>query len=116
MARLIRIGNSHGVKIPKSLVRQAGLGGRELEITAGEDGVWIRPLRHRREGWEQALAELGQTGNDEDLLPDLGASSFDKTEWDWPQPAFLIAWRGKVKVRERPVSTRRAPLGARRRT
>ncbi len=69
MARLIRIGNSHGVRIPKSLVRQAGLEGRKLEITAGEDGVWIRPLRHRREGWEQALAELGQTGNDEDLLP-----------------------------------------------
>ena len=84
MARLSRIGNSYTVRIPKSLVKQAGLEGRELEITDDDDGVRIRPVRRVREGWEQTLAEMDQAGNDADVLPDLGASSFDKTEWDWP--------------------------------
>ncbi len=84
MARLSRIGNSYAVRIPKSLVKQAGLEGRELEITDDDDGVRIRPVRRVREGWEQTLAEMDQAGNDADQFPDLGASSFDKTEWDWP--------------------------------
>ena len=84
MAGLIRIGHSHAVRIPKSLVKQAGLEGPELEITADEDGVRIRPSRRARQGWERAIAEMDQAGDDADLLAGLGASTFDKTEWDWP--------------------------------
>ena len=83
MATLIRIGNSRGVRIPKPLVQQAGLEGRELEITAGEDGVWIRPARRTREGWEQAFADTRQAEDDPELLAGMGANVFDETEWDW---------------------------------
>ena len=55
MARLIRIGHSHAVRIPKSLVKQAGLEGPELEITADEDGVRIRPSRHARQDGNELL-------------------------------------------------------------
>ena len=47
--RIIRIGNSQGICIPKPLLEQTGLRG-EVEITARDDSLIIRPARRPREG------------------------------------------------------------------
>ena len=41
---VVRIGNSQGIRIPKPLLEQTGLKG-EVEITAQDDSLMIRPVR-----------------------------------------------------------------------
>ncbi len=80
--RIIRIGNSRGVRIPKSLLEQTGLAGRS--ISAREDGLLIRRARKAREGWEEAFAEMARRGDDA-LLDDAHPSliSWDEDNWEW---------------------------------
>jgi len=81
--RIVRIGNSRGVRIPKRLIEQAGLGD-EVEISIHEDSLVIRPARKPREGWAAAFQEMARRGDD--ALPDDAASTasdWDEGEWEW---------------------------------
>ena len=49
-ARIVRIGNSKGIRIPKPLLDQTGLQG-EVEIQAKNGSLIIRPTRKPRAGW-----------------------------------------------------------------
>lgn len=79
--RLVRIGNSRGVRIPKPLIEQAGLG-EEVELRV-EDGVVIIETPHRpREGWADAAKAIRERGED-GLLDEPTVNAFDETEWEW---------------------------------
>jgi antitoxin MazE len=81
--RVVRIGNSHGIRIPKPLLEQTGLRG-EVEISAQDDSLIIRPARRPREGWAAAFQEMAHSGDDallDDTAPSL--SSWDEDDWEW---------------------------------
>ena len=81
--RIVSIGNSQGVRIPKALLEQTGLRG-EVEISAEKDSLVIRPAKHPREGWDAAFREMARRGDDallDDAPPSL--SSWDEDEWEW---------------------------------
>jgi antitoxin MazE len=81
--RIIRIGRSHGVRIPKPLLEQAGLKG-EVEISAAGSTLVIGPAVKARAGWDAAFKEMAGQGDDD--LMDGGAPSFgrwDEDEWEW---------------------------------
>ena len=81
--RIVRIGNSQGVRIPKPLLEQTGLHG-EVEISAEADVLVIRPARRPREGWAAAFRDMAARGDDallDDALPSL--SDWDEGEWEW---------------------------------
>ncbi len=81
--RIIRIGNSQGIRIPKVLLDQTGLG-EEVELEAQEGQIVIRPLEHPRAGWDEQFRQMAEAGDDKLLDPDLtGLSSFDQGEWEW---------------------------------
>jgi antitoxin MazE len=89
--KIVRIGNSQGVRIPRTLLEQAGLVGgeqggalgREVELEVGEEGILIRPVRHIRAGWDEKFKEMAERGDDA-LLDDLPeASTWDEREWVW---------------------------------
>ena len=82
-SQIVRIGNSQGIRIPKPLLRQTGLHG-EVEITAEDDSIVIRPAKKPREGWDDAFREMQKRGDDT-LLDDVPPSqtSFDRDEWEW---------------------------------
>jgi antitoxin MazE len=61
--RLIRIGNSWAVRIPKALLRQTGLAG-EVQIEARGAEIVIR-ARLSREGWDEAFREMARLGDDQ---------------------------------------------------
>ena len=84
MASLIRIGNSQGVRIPKPVIEQVGLEGRELELRIVDDGVLVRPVRPVREGWREAFEAMHESREEPELLEDLGPNEFDDLEWEWP--------------------------------
>lgn len=82
-SRIIPIGNSQGVRIPKALLEQSGLHDDvELAVDAGR--IIVQPLTKPREGWEAAFRVMAEQGEDRLLDDDLtGSSAWDKNEWEW---------------------------------
>jgi antitoxin MazE len=81
--RIVRIGNSQGIRIPKLLLDQTGLCGH-VEISVQDDALIIRPARKPREGWAAAFQEMSRRGDDaliDDAPPSL--SSWDEDNWEW---------------------------------
>ena len=78
--RIVRIGNSQGVRIPKPLLEEAGLEG-EVELRLTADGLVVAPLAPRA-GWRadaEALRARGESG----LLDEPTQTAFDEGEWVW---------------------------------
>ncbi len=77
-------GNSQGIRIPKPLVEQARLEGRELTLKLVDDGLLIAPENGVREGWEasikQSLAVYGHETPDAEWL-ELPLNASDDLEW-----------------------------------
>jgi len=78
-ARLVRIGNSRGVRLPKPLIEQAGLSD-EVELDVREGAIVIRPADGPRVGWAEAAAELAAEGTG--LLDGPTPTAFDD-DWAW---------------------------------
>ena len=79
---VIRIGNSHGIRIPKPLLEQCGLQGSAEMIV--EDGkLVITPSQSLREGWDGAFRQMAEVGDDADLMGDAAPSDWDETDWQW---------------------------------
>jgi antitoxin MazE len=79
--KLVPIGNSRGVRIPKPLLEQAGLEG-DIELRVVEGGIMVRGVAVSRAGWTEA-AEKVRERNEAGLLDDLIATDFDESEWTW---------------------------------
>jgi len=80
-SKIIRIGNSRGVRIPKPLLEQAGLEGK-VRLRVVDTGLLIEPREAAREGWGDAaklMEERGEAG----LLDDPTSTQFDETDWTW---------------------------------
>tara|TARA_B100001059_G_scaffold163585_1_gene163116 strand:+ start:246 stop:452 length:207 start_codon:yes stop_codon:yes gene_type:complete len=58
MAKIIQIGNSQGVRIPKPLIALANLEGKELEYVVMDSGLLITPEKKVRVGWENDIENL----------------------------------------------------------
>jgi len=82
-ARIVRIGNSRGIRIPKPLLDQTGLGD-EVELASDEGCIVIRPARRARADWDQAFQAMARRGDD-GLLDgdDPVAGAWDEHEWQW---------------------------------
>jgi antitoxin MazE len=78
---LVRIGNSRGIRIPKPLIEQCGLGDT-VELYVEEDRLVIAARRRPRQGWEEAFRAAGSPERDELLLAGA-ANEFDREEWTW---------------------------------
>jgi len=79
---LIRIGNSQGVRIPKAIVEQCGLG-EEVDMSVKGGAVVIAAARKPRAGWAEAFKRMADSGDDAPLIPDNPRNRFDDTEWTW---------------------------------
>lgn len=84
MAHLVKIGNSQGIRIPKPLVEQAHLEGRDLKLQLVKGGLLISPQNSARNGWKEAielsLAKNGVVAFDNEWL-DAPIDSDDELEW-----------------------------------
>ena len=80
--RIVPIGNSQGIRIPKPLLEQTGLAG-EVEIRADRDSLVIRPVRKPRANWAAAFRKMADLGDDALLYETPSLSNWDKDEWEW---------------------------------
>jgi len=79
---LVRIGNSRGIRIPKPLIEQCGLGDT-VELSIENDRLMISPGRRLRQGWADEFEEAGPSGNNELLLEPMRINEFDRKGWKW---------------------------------
>lgn len=79
--KIVRIGNSQGVRIPKPLLEQAGLEG-EVRLRVVDSGIMIEARATAREGWAEAAKLVHDRGED-GLLDDWQPTRFDEEEWTW---------------------------------
>jgi len=79
--KIVRIGNSRGVRIPKPLLEQAGLE-NEVQLRVVESGIIIEGASSRRVGWS-ASAEMLSARGDDGLLDAPVATQFDGSDWEW---------------------------------
>ena len=81
--RLIRIGNSRGVRLPKAILAQAALE-RDVDISVQDGAVIIRSAADPRAGWAAAFAAIAAQGDDFVLDADApGLTGWDAEEWEW---------------------------------
>lgn len=79
--KIVRIGNSKGIRIPKPVIQQVGLvEDVELEVRDGE--IVISPAGRPRVGWAEAAQALSVHGEDM-ILDKPTPTSFDQEEWEW---------------------------------
>jgi len=81
-ARIIAIGNSRGIRIPKKTLEELHMNDR-VEIETRANDLIIRPAPGLRDGWEESAKELHKHGEDALLLGELPPSDWDKNEWIW---------------------------------
>lgn len=77
-AKLVKIGNSRGIRLAKPLLEVAGLAD-EVEIEAAPGVLTIRPSVHPRAGWAESASSLAPEG----LLDETSDTQFDDEEWSW---------------------------------
>jgi len=88
--RIVRIGNSRGVRIPKPLLAQTGFQG-DVDITAENDSLVIRPAQKPRQGWAALFQEMARRGDDallDDAAPSL--SAWDEDGWSFVSSFHLV--------------------------
>lgn len=79
--RLIRIGNSRGVRLPKALIEQAGLD-EDIELRVADDAIILSRSGRPRQGWAEAAAKLAAREKN-GLIDAPTPTHFDEEEWKW---------------------------------
>jgi antitoxin MazE len=82
-SRIVKIGNSRGIRIPKVLLDQAKLSD-DIEVEVQGDKIIIRSVRSSRQGWDEQFVEMARRGDDKLLDSELvSLNSWDKDQWEW---------------------------------
>jgi antitoxin MazE len=79
--RIVQIGNSKGIRVPKALLEQAQLPD-EIELQAEHGRLIVRAAQGPRAGWADAAKAMHALGDDQ-LLDATTSNQFDDTEWRW---------------------------------
>ena len=81
--RIIKIGNSQGIRIPKLLLDQTDLG-KEVELELRGDQIVVRSAYRARHNWEDKFKAMAQQGDDKLLDGDvITFTALDEEEWEW---------------------------------
>jgi len=80
-AKLVQIGNSRGIRLPKLLIDQVGLAD-EVDLEVREGTIVISASEPARSGWAAAARSMADRHEDAPLAPCV-PSHFDDREWKW---------------------------------
>jgi antitoxin MazE len=82
--KIVKIGNSRGIRIPKTLIEESGISG-DVELEVEDDMIIIKPISKSRESWDAAFERMSK--NSDDILLDaeelLDQTKWDEEEWEW---------------------------------
>ena len=79
--RIVPIGNSKGIRVPKMLLEHVQLPD-EVELQAEQGRLIVRATRGARAGWAEAAKLMRARGEDR-RLDATTSNHFDDKEWQW---------------------------------
>ncbi len=80
-AKLVQIGSSRGIRLPRLLIDQVGLTD-EVDLEVREGQIVISASVPAQSGWATAARSMADRGGDAPLDPYV-ASHFDDRDWQW---------------------------------
>ncbi len=80
--RLVKIGNSHGVRIPKLVLDQLHLS-TDVELEVQDDHLILRPSSRPRADWADQFRQMAERGDDHLLDSDVPLTEWEASEWQW---------------------------------
>lgn len=84
ITKVVKIGNSRGIRIPKSIIDQSGIK-NEVELVVKDDKIIIKSISEVRRNWDLAYQRM--SSNNDDVLLDQESfdkqNLWDKEEWTW---------------------------------
>ena len=79
--RIVPIGNSRGLRIPKAILEQCRIED-EVELRTEGDRIIISPVKKSpRQGWDQAFKRMREVGEDRLLFDERVDADFK--DWEW---------------------------------
>ena len=82
-ARVVKIGNSQGIRIPKPILEQTGIMD-DVELEVEKNQIIIRPVANPRADWDNAFKAMSDKGDDTLFFGDENTyHSWDEEEWRW---------------------------------
>lgn len=83
LTKIVPIGNSRGIRIPKSMLDHCGFGD-EVDLQSKNGALILRPVNTPRVGWSEAFASMAIAKDDVLVQEDTPAGTqFDVEEWEW---------------------------------
>ncbi len=79
--RIVQIGNSRGIRVPKMLLDHAALP-EDVELRAEPGRLVVSAAIRPRAGWAAKARAMRQRGDDV-LLDETTPTRFDATDWRW---------------------------------
>jgi antitoxin MazE len=79
-AKIIAVGTSKGIRIPKYLLEKYGIE-EQVEMEDTGKGIMIIPIKKTREGWAEVFRKAA--GSQNDALIEMPDSEWDADEWQW---------------------------------
>ncbi len=80
-AAIIPIGNSKGIRIPKSILEQCHIG-KNVVLEVEGDHIVIKPIKKKpRQDWEESFRNMHE--NKADQLPIEDNIDLDLAGWEW---------------------------------
>ena len=83
MVQLVKIGNSQGIRIPKPLIEQAQLEGKELKLLVVEGGLLITLKKGVREGWKESIENILKTQGSETVDHEWLNAPLSSDDGEW---------------------------------
>jgi antitoxin MazE len=80
-AKLVQIGNTRGVRLPKPMIEEAGLED-DVDIHVKEGSIIITSNLKQRNGWAESAKQL-HNRNEDILIDSTAPTAFDENEWKW---------------------------------
>lgn len=79
-ASIIKIGNSHGIRIPKPILEQCGFQS-EVELEVVNQELLVKSPTKTRKNWESAFKKMAR--NQDDQLLESTSTDWENEEWEW---------------------------------
>lgn len=77
---LIQIGNSKGIRIPSSILKQFDFI-ENFDLILEKGKIILKPISNPREGWEEACRLMNENKDDKLLYDDN--YELDNEDWNW---------------------------------
>jgi antitoxin MazE len=81
-AKVVRIGNSKGIRIPKTILEQCNIND-EVELETRDDCLIIKSPHSVREGWEIEFKKMRKNEDDVMFVKEDVSAEWDEEEWEW---------------------------------